>query len=164
MLLYKQVLASHPSKHLATNNEKAAPSRKILIYSCPTKNVLLRVGREFHAHRLIYWLASTQQNGQYMVRRPWAVRSKTGKQYKAAQSDGLVGGMDDLICYNMREGRERGDIGGGRPEVNEAQKEETKRDVGERRRIRVFVIGQSRTRLADGICMKYQDSLAFFLL
>ena len=126
VMLYRQLL-EHEGRGPSRANPNGQPGRKLMVYSCPTKNVLLRVGREVVAGRIAYWIITTVLrrvvNGDqeyleehFELRRPYAIR-KAGA-FEKKNVDELPGPtMKEQLEYAIHRGRAMGDVCGGRPEM-----------------------------------------------
>ncbi|GAX80426.1 hypothetical protein CEUSTIGMA_g7865.t1 [Chlamydomonas eustigma] len=84
----------------------------ILVYAVPTKQVLLRVGRECLAHGIVYWTASKAGGELYQVRRPYSIRTQRRVGAKAGTSS-----MRDQLERTEALGRNNHDLGGGTPHM-----------------------------------------------
>lgn len=77
----------------------------VLVYSVPTKQVLIRVGQECEVAGVVYWVATRASAGQFEVRRPYSVRTLRTKG-----AGGLSGSMTsqlELASFHAKEHKDR---------------------------------------------------------
>lgn len=62
----------------------------VLVYSVPTKQVLIRVAQECEVARVVYWVVSKSALGQYEVRRPYSVRTMKTRAGMGGTSSAMI--------------------------------------------------------------------------
>lgn len=77
----------------------------VLVYSVPTKQVLIRVGQECEVAGVVYWVVTRASAGQFEVRRPYSVRTLRTKG--AGGTSGSMTQQLELAAFQAKEHKDR---------------------------------------------------------